>query len=213
MTKYHEERLTALLILVQKFEKGDEKTKKEIVNFYIKNTKYVNNWDLVDLTAPRIIGAWFSDKKRPILYTFARSNDLWKNRISIIATLYFIIKNKEFEDTLKIAEILLKPVYISKYFINPAEEFFQAFYSNQVTVKTTKSIAMFCFHILVKEMSYLFRLDLPKAVDCRRSARALWRTPHLLRYQAFVHQRRIRPSADIYTASYLMSRICSTLDL
>lgn len=103
----HEYRLTALFMLVYKYEKlktGSEK--KAIVNFYLENISYVNNWDLVDSSAYKILGDYLLDKQKDFLYDFARSNDLWKQRVAIIATFYFI-KHKEYDDTLKIALILL----------------------------------------------------------------------------------------------------------
>jgi 3-methyladenine DNA glycosylase AlkD len=108
-SRFHEFRLTALLILVDKFQTGDEKKKKEIFNFYMKNLKYINNWDLVDLSTPKIVGAYLQDKpaQRKMLYVLARSKDLWEKRIAIIATSSFI-RSSDFSDTLKISKILLK---------------------------------------------------------------------------------------------------------
>ncbi len=106
-SKIHEHRLTALLILVQNFEKGDEKVRKKIFDSYLKNTSRVNNWDLVDLSATKIVGAYLYDKDRKLLYKLAKSNNLWEKRIAIIATFYFI-KNDDFADTLKLSEIFLK---------------------------------------------------------------------------------------------------------
>jgi len=102
-SKIHEHRLVGLLILVDKYEKSNN---KEIVDFYLANTKNINNWDLVDLTAHKILGHYLLDKDRTLLYNLARSNDLWEKRISIISTFYFI-KNNDFKDALKISEILL----------------------------------------------------------------------------------------------------------
>ncbi len=103
----HEYRLTALIMLVYKFEKLKSETeKKQIFDFYINNTDYINNWDLVDLTAPKIVGAYLFDKDKSLLYEFAKSGHLWKQRIAIISTYYFI-KKKNFDDTLKISEVLL----------------------------------------------------------------------------------------------------------
>ena len=104
--KIHENRLIALLILVEKFNTANEQNKKDIVNFYLKNTKYINNWDLVDLSADKILGAYLLEKDKSILYKLSKSNNLWERRIAIISTFYFI-RNNKFEDTLKIAEILL----------------------------------------------------------------------------------------------------------
>jgi len=108
-SKIHDYRFTALVILIKQFEKGNEDLKKKIFNFYLDNVEYVNSWDLVDLSAPKIVGAYLLDKgpiQRKFLYNFARSNDLWKRRIAILATFAFI-KEKDFEDALEIAEILV----------------------------------------------------------------------------------------------------------
>ncbi len=102
-SKFHEERLTALLILVEKYK---VENKKEIFEFYIKNLKYINNWDLVDVTSPRIVGEYLLDKDKSVLYKLSKSKDLWEKRVSIISTLRFI-KDNSFKDTLKISEILL----------------------------------------------------------------------------------------------------------
>lgn len=106
-SKVHEERLAALLLLVHNFQKGDEKTKEEIFEFYLKNTKKVNNWDLVDLSAPNIIGQYLINKDKSILYVLAKSDNLWERRISIIST-YPFIKDNQFNDTTAVSEILLK---------------------------------------------------------------------------------------------------------
>jgi len=119
-SKEHEFRMAALLILVFKFQRiknpslrfasgtrqsGKEEL-KDIFDLYIKNTKYINNWDLVDATTPQIVGQYLLDKDRKILYKMAKSKDLWEKRISILAT-YTFIRNNQYEDTLKIADILL----------------------------------------------------------------------------------------------------------
>ena len=106
-SKIHEHRLTALFILIKQYQQSDLKTKKEIVDFYLKNLNSINNWDLVDLSAPKILGDYFQDKDKTVLYKLAQSNNLWKRRIAILAT-YTFIKNKQFNDTLKIAELLLE---------------------------------------------------------------------------------------------------------
>jgi 3-methyladenine DNA glycosylase AlkD len=104
-SKFHEERLACLFVLVEKFEKGDDAQKKEVFDFYIKNRRYVNNWDLVDLSAPKIVGAWLYGKDKSLLYKFAKSKDLWERRIAILSTFYYI-KKRDCKDALKIAEIL-----------------------------------------------------------------------------------------------------------
>jgi len=108
-SKIHEHRLTSLFVLISKFEKGNNKLKKEIFDFYLQNTKNINNWDLVDLSAPKISGAYMLDnpKEKKILYKLAKSNHLWEKRIAVLSTFAFI-KNNDFDDAIKIAEMLLK---------------------------------------------------------------------------------------------------------
>ncbi len=105
-SKVHEERLTSLLILVYRFEKADEKGKKVIFNFLIKSRKQINNWDLVDLTAPKSIGVYLADKDKAILYKLVRSKNIWERRIAIMST-FPLIKKKEFQINLEFAAILL----------------------------------------------------------------------------------------------------------
>ncbi len=105
-SKVHEERLTALFILVHQFKRADEKKRKQIYNLYLQNAKQVNNWDLVDLSAPNIVGEYLLDKPRKILYKLARSKNLWERRIAMLATFTFI-RNNDYADTLKLAELLL----------------------------------------------------------------------------------------------------------
>lgn len=106
-SKVHEHRLTALLILAKHYQKADEKGKKEIFDFYLGNTKNINNWDLVDLSAPNIVGDYLINKDRKILYTLAKSSSLWEKRISVLATAAFI-RNNQFDDTIRLSEILIK---------------------------------------------------------------------------------------------------------
>lgn len=107
-SELHEVRLCSLFMLVSRFQKSDSEMRERIYRLYLSNTAYVNNWDLVDSSAHKIVGEYLLAKKaeRKILYTLARSNDLWERRIAIMSTLCFI-KNSEFVDTLAIAEILL----------------------------------------------------------------------------------------------------------
>ncbi len=105
-SKVHEERLVGLMILVEQFEKGDEKVRQEIYHFYLANTEHVNNWDLVDLSSYKIVGKFLLDKPRGLLYILAKSNDIWERRIAIVSTMTFIRKG-ELEDTFKISEMLL----------------------------------------------------------------------------------------------------------
>ena len=105
----HEVRLTGYIILTYKFEKGDIDVKKEIYTFYINNLQGCNSWDIVDLSCYKILGEYLylSKESTDILLDFAKSNDLWKQRISIVSTFAFLKRN-EFKHTLKISEILLK---------------------------------------------------------------------------------------------------------
>ena len=105
-SKTHEHRLTGLIILSNKYKESKEEEKVNIFNFYLKNTKNINNWDLVDITAPNIVGHFLFDKKKNILYDLARSADLWERRIAIVSTFDFIRK-QEFQETLALSEILL----------------------------------------------------------------------------------------------------------
>lgn len=104
---FHECRLTGLLILVDQFERADtERLRKGIYDFYLDKVDRVNNWDLVDATAHKIVGPYLLKRSRKPLIRLARADHLWKNRIAMISTLHFI-KHDEFETTLRLAEILL----------------------------------------------------------------------------------------------------------
>ncbi len=105
-SEIHEERLLSLFLLIHRYSKGDEPEKKRIYELYLKNTKFINNWDLVDSSAGHIVGAFLFDKSKKPLYDLVKSNNLWERRISIISTFYFIKRN-QFSDTLKISKILL----------------------------------------------------------------------------------------------------------
>ena len=102
----HEERLTALLVLVLQYEGGTPKEKEERVAYYLANAKRVNNWDLVDSTARPILGEHLVGRSRAVLKKLARSKDLWERRIAIVATHAFIVRG-ESKDTFAIAELLL----------------------------------------------------------------------------------------------------------
>lgn len=105
-SEVHEERLLALVILVVQFEKGDDATRKQIYDLYLANTRHINNWDLVDLSAPRIVGGYLETRSRKPLDRLAKSASLWERRISILATHWFI-RRGDFADTLRIAGKLL----------------------------------------------------------------------------------------------------------
>lgn len=103
---YHEERLAALLILVEQFRRGTQSRKKEIFDLYLASTPYINNWDLVDLTAPQIVGERLYGRSRLLLSRLALSKNVWERRIAIVATNYFI-RQGESRETLRIARLLL----------------------------------------------------------------------------------------------------------
>ncbi|MDR3243378.1 MAG: DNA alkylation repair protein [Elusimicrobiota bacterium] len=104
--KAHEVRLSALMVLVEKYKQGGKKDKEQIAKLYFANTKYINNWDLVDLTAPAISGDfWFNNSKK-LMFDFAKSGYLWKERIAVVSTYYFI-KRGHFDEILKLAEHFL----------------------------------------------------------------------------------------------------------
>ncbi len=105
-SKYHECRFAALVILVNKFERGNEATQETIYNFYLNHTQSINNWDLVDVSCYKIVGPWLLNKDRAVLYNLAQSNWLWDQRIAIVSTLAFI-HNNEFEDTLRLSKHFL----------------------------------------------------------------------------------------------------------
>jgi len=105
-SKIHEHRLVALLILIFKYRRSDGQGKSEIFNFYLQNTNGINNWDLVDLSAQHIIGDYLLTRDRSLLHKLARSKNLWQRRIAIVATFAFI-RTQQFEDTLRIAEVLM----------------------------------------------------------------------------------------------------------
>lgn len=106
--KYHEARLVALLILVHQYKTADQKLKKKIYNFYLKNTKYINNWDLVDLSASYIVGDYLFNNKKglKILEKLIKSKNLWERRIAVLASFSFI-KNGQIDLTLKITKRFL----------------------------------------------------------------------------------------------------------
>ncbi len=106
-SKIHEERLLGLIILVNQFKKADEDKQKQIFDLYLSNTKYINNWDLVDCSAEYIIGGYLVNRSKTILKKLAQSTSIWKKRIAIMATFQFI-KQKQHEHTFIIAKILLK---------------------------------------------------------------------------------------------------------
>ncbi len=141
-SKIHEHRLVGLLMLVEKYKRTNKEDKANIFNFYLKNTKNVNNWDLVDLSAPNIVGDFLSDKNKNVLYDLAISKNIWERRISIISTSNSIRK-EEFDDALRISKILLKDTHdlihkavgwmlreVGKKDIKVLEEFLKEHYKN-----------------------------------------------------------------------------------
>jgi 3-methyladenine DNA glycosylase AlkD len=108
--KTHEVRLTGLLLLVQHFERADEKTRGDIVRLYLRESHNINNWDMIDLSAPNILGTWLLGRDKKVLYRLAKSKSIWERRIAIVATFAFIRKN-QFTDTLQISEVLLRDAH------------------------------------------------------------------------------------------------------
>jgi 3-methyladenine DNA glycosylase AlkD len=105
-SRVHEQRLIALFILISQYQRAKELERKKIITFYLRNTQRINNWDLVDLSAPNILGNYLLDKDPTILLNLARSNSLWEKRIAVLSTLSFIRKDR-FDLILQISEILL----------------------------------------------------------------------------------------------------------
>lgn len=140
-SEVHEERLISLFILIDKYERGDEKEKKAIYAFYIRYRKLINNWDLVDLSAPRIIGKHLLESDKSILFKFASSKILWERRIALLST-YEFIRNHNYDTTLKLAKILLNDEHdlihkavgwmlreIGKRNLKVEEKFLKSYYS------------------------------------------------------------------------------------
>lgn len=107
--KYHEVRLTAILILVEKYQKANDLERLEIYNFYWQHVDYINNWDLVDLSAPKIVGGFLLDNKKSsfILKNWSNSKNIWIRRIAVLSTFTFI-RQKRSKEILSLAKILLK---------------------------------------------------------------------------------------------------------
>lgn len=107
VSPFHEERALALFLLVYNFKREKSDAQRKIIyQHYLQHTNYINNWDLVDLSAEHIVGGFLMDKDRVPLYRLAKSKMLWERRIAMIATFKFI-RHQQFDDTLKIAEVLL----------------------------------------------------------------------------------------------------------
>ncbi|WP_407401027.1 DNA alkylation repair protein [Sodaliphilus sp.] len=108
VSPWHEIRLCALLLLVQVFKHAskDETLRQRCVEFYLNHTEYINNWDLVDLSCYEILGRWLQDRDRTLLYTLARSEDLWEQRIAIVSTMA-MVRAGDHDDCIAIADILM----------------------------------------------------------------------------------------------------------
>ncbi len=107
---WHEARAVALMLLVRLYQRGDEQTQKRIFDLYLKSTKFINNWDLVDMSAEHIVGGWLTDKpalRKNVLTRLAKSKSLWERRIAMLATFHYI-KQGDIAETLRIAKLLLK---------------------------------------------------------------------------------------------------------
>jgi 3-methyladenine DNA glycosylase AlkD len=106
-SRYHEERMFALLLLMQFYQRATPEDQTAAYDLYLGNTLQINNWDLVDVSAPHIVGCHLQDRSRKVLHKLARSSMLWERRIAILSTLHFI-RLHDFDDTLRIAKILLR---------------------------------------------------------------------------------------------------------
>jgi 3-methyladenine DNA glycosylase AlkD len=109
LSPWHEVRMFGLLLLVDAFKRGGEEQRREIFSYYLAHTSGINNWDLVDLSAPYIVGAYLLDEgrmERQVLYRLADSGNLWEQRIAVVSTIT-LIRNNEFDETLKLAQLLM----------------------------------------------------------------------------------------------------------
>ena len=107
---WHEVRLCGLLLLVDNYKRGDNTSREEVFEYYLSHTDAINNWDLVDLSAPYIVGAYLVDRPaedRQLLYRLANSHNLWEKRIAVVSTIAFI-RNNDYEDILHLAELLMQ---------------------------------------------------------------------------------------------------------
>ena len=103
---FHEDRLLVLLILIRQYDRGDQDVRDQLHRFYLEHTRFVNNWDLVDVSAPHLLGHYLEDRPKDTLTRLAASGNWWERRLAIIATLHFI-KRQDFDETLRIARLLL----------------------------------------------------------------------------------------------------------
>lgn len=103
---FHEERLLALLVLVRRFERGEDEDRERLFDLYLRETRFINNWDLVDLSAPNIVGTWLLTRPRDILDALAGSGNLWERRIAVLATFAFI-RAGQFDDGVRLCRRLL----------------------------------------------------------------------------------------------------------
>ncbi len=103
---WHEDRLLALLLLMRRFQQGKDEEKERIYSLYLAHTRHINNWDLVDISAPHLVGSFLQHRDRAPLYTLVNSCSLWERRIAIVSTIHFI-RQREFTDTIALSEMLL----------------------------------------------------------------------------------------------------------
>ncbi|TAJ80849.1 MAG: DNA alkylation repair protein [Gallionellaceae bacterium] len=141
-SEFHEERFFALLLLMDFYQRGGTEEKQLAYDLYLAHTARINNWDLVDVSAPHIVGEFLADKPRQALYALVQSDSLWERRIAILSTFNFI-RRKEFSDTLHLAEHLLGDTHdlihkatgwmlreVGKRDLATEEEFLQRHYRN-----------------------------------------------------------------------------------
>jgi 3-methyladenine DNA glycosylase AlkD len=158
LSSFHEDRLCALLLLVRKYAKGTEQERTDIYELYLKNTKYINNWDLVDSSAHHIVGVYLEHRDRQPLYQLVESTSLWERRIAIMSTFHFIRKN-EFDDTLNLSKRLINDTEdlihkavgwmlreIGKRDLGVEEVFLKAYYQNMPRTMLRYAIERFPEH-------------------------------------------------------------------
>lgn len=175
----HEDRLLALLVLVNQYKSGNQSQRNQIFNFYLRHRKRVNNWDLVDLSSHQIIGTHLVNKSRGLLYQLASSQSLWDCRIAIVST-YAFIRGGDFRDTMKISKILLqhsedlihKAVGWMLREVGKRDEDILCRFLDDHGLQMPRTMLRYAIERLKpkKRLAYLKRKTLIRSLDRRRSA-------------------------------------------
>lgn len=165
-SKEHECRLCALEILIFRYKNKRSQEQEAVFNMYMKNLQYVNNWDLVDLSAPKIVGAYLEKRDRSMLYKLAESDTLWKRRVSVITTLAFV-RNNDLKDAFALCEILLndkedlmrKAVgWVLRETGKKDEELLKAFLTDNISKLSRTSLRYAIERFTPEERSYFMNL-------------------------------------------------------